>query len=87
MLPTPIVHNNGTGAQSLVEQSRTVYQLLQQAMDAMAKARPHGRDYYTSEDPDAFVKARAAHDVQMVIVHNVAERYCDYALAIQKAAK
>ena len=82
-LPTPIVHLNGTGAKDLIGQATDVHCALKQAQDLMRKARPHGRDYYTSPDPDAFNTAREAHDKLYSAIDKISMDYLALALAIQ----
>lgn len=87
ILPTPIIHLNGSGQRSLVEQAAEVHSALEDALKLMAMARPHGRDYYTSPDPDAFTKARDAHNAAYEAVSKISEEYINYALAIQFAGR
>jgi hypothetical protein len=45
----PTIHLNGTSPEELQEQLITVADHLMLALKALAEARPHGRDYYTSD--------------------------------------
>lgn len=47
-LELPVVHLNGTSAESLSEQFRAAKTALEYALEACSKAAPHGRDYYPS---------------------------------------
>ena len=50
MLTKPTVHMNGTGADELIEGFVECYRALGEAMAAIAKHGPHGRDYYPQGD-------------------------------------
>lgn len=69
-LTTPTVHLNGTGARQLAEQYETAYRALTAALEALAAARPHGRDYYV-QNPDAYTAARDEHQVREQAVEAV----------------
>jgi hypothetical protein len=43
----PTVNMNGTDGKELFNQYRAVYEAFEPLMDALAGARPHGRDYQT----------------------------------------
>ena len=68
MIPT--VHLNGTSREELVRQIERAYEHLDKAMDALAQAAPHGRDYYT-QGMDAYQKAAAEHESRMARLHSV----------------
>jgi pantothenate synthetase len=44
MMPT--IHLNGTSREELIEQHVAAVAALNRALEAMARAAPHGRDYY-----------------------------------------
>ncbi len=46
----PTIHLNGSDADSLLEGYMTALTAVQQAIDAVQKTWPHGRDYYISGD-------------------------------------
>ena len=46
----PKIHLNGTSGDQLLEQTCSVMTALNDALDAMRKATPNGRDYYTLGD-------------------------------------
>jgi hypothetical protein len=56
----PVIHANGTPAGILLRQYLAAHTALQRAMDALAHAAPHGRDYYPA-GPAAFAEADKAH--------------------------
>ena len=45
-LAVPTVHLNGTSAEELMNQLRSAALAVQNAMNVLALAAPHGRDYY-----------------------------------------
>lgn len=55
----PRVHLNGSSYEELMTQLSTVTEALGFALDALAQATPHGRDYYMQGD--AIGPARADH--------------------------
>lgn len=61
----PTVHLNGTGKEELINQLMEAGFAVRKASEALAKARPHGRDYYVQADPDALTKAIDQHDDRM----------------------
>jgi hypothetical protein len=63
-MPNPIfphVHLNGTSAGSLLEGFSDIRLALQAALKLIEENTPNGRDYYTSNTPNAFAKARDQH--------------------------
>lgn len=46
-LSFPVVNLNGTSRKELQEQCRNAWTAIQDALEAMAKMVPHGRDYQT----------------------------------------
>ncbi len=63
-VPMPTVHLNGTGRERLLEGYTNAWQSLQTAIETLAKAECHPRDYHVQADPEAFNKARAQRDAQ-----------------------
>jgi hypothetical protein len=59
-LMVPTVHLNGTSRAELMAQLAEAYSALDRARGALARATPHGRDYYV-QDGDAIGRARADH--------------------------
>jgi len=62
MIPT--IHLNGTSKEELCEQIRNAGSALHDAIEALSKAAPHGRDYYPQGD-DAFRKAQEEHNSRL----------------------
>ena len=56
----PRVHRNGTSRDELLKQLADARQAIDQALEAMARATPHGRDYYVIGDR-AIIQAREEH--------------------------
>lgn len=60
-MKTPTIHRNGTGAQDLLEGYLQATATLRAAIEAVGRAGPNARDYYTQKDPGAFEIAREEH--------------------------
>ncbi len=60
----PTVHLNGTSADSLLSDFRSVLDTLSDAIDAVRHCGPNGRDYYVAGD-EAFTAARAEHSARL----------------------
>lgn len=56
----PTIHNNGTPAQTLLEQVEKAGGSLRLTINALHEMRPHGRDYYTQGD-NALTEAQNEH--------------------------
>ena len=56
----PTIHNNGTSRQELLDQVLEAAHRIEDAISALAKAVPNGRDYYP-QGPDAIKTAVAEH--------------------------
>ena len=85
-LPVPCIHSNGSGERTLREQSKEAYRALQNALDAMRKCRPHGRDYYPLGD-NALNEAQEAHRTLYAQVSEVSDAYFALGMDIMKAGK
>jgi hypothetical protein len=57
----PTVHLNGTDRATLLVQLTGATTALHAAHDALREAAPHERDYYVSDDPEAYRKASREH--------------------------
>jgi hypothetical protein len=57
----PIIHLNGSGKTNLTESYLEAYTAVTQALEAVQRTGPHGRDYYVSHDPDALSRALEQH--------------------------
>lgn len=76
-LITPLVHLNGSSAESLYDGYRAAWDATQAAVLALAATAPNARDYYTQAvigGLDAFKKARAEHDRRMEALTSVLEQ-------------
>lgn len=80
----PTLHLNGSSADALFEQARAVAEVLRLALDAMAYATPHGRDYYP-QGPDALRQATEEHRLRCNKVAEVLKEYEELAKKIAKA--
>lgn len=49
-LMVPFIHSNGTSGEELARLNIKVAESLQQVLDDLALATPHGRDFYHYED-------------------------------------
>lgn len=58
--PQPIIHTNGTGAKTLLEDYRAAFTAIREAIEKFERIEFNARDYYVSREPDAFMRARAA---------------------------
>ena len=69
-LTFPTIHLNGSSADDLIKQNRNAVYKIQEAMEALRKAAPHGRDYYMQYD-GAFAYARTEHENRMTKLKEV----------------
>ena len=60
----PTVHINGTSRESLSKDYKDAYIAIRKAMDVLAKAGPHGRDYYP-QAPTAITAALTEHNARV----------------------
>lgn len=65
----PTLHMNGSGWNNLYDNYSKMTRALEKALDAMAEASPHERDYYVI--PGSFEKARDLHYLRMRNVEEV----------------
>mgnify|MGYP001616820653 CR=1 FL=1 len=80
-MKTPSIHLNGTSGDELLTQVCDVVHGLNQALDLMAKAAPHGRDYYVQGD-DVFSQARREFDDRVKRIRSVLKEYEEIAMAV-----
>lgn len=85
-LSIPTMHSNGTGAAILVAQNRDASAAVRAAMDALASAAPHARDYYV-QGPDAYLKARAEHDARMGALRKIHDEIRAIAIAVSRQGR
>jgi hypothetical protein len=57
----PTIHMNGTSARALLEGYCNAISAIHDALDALARTAPNGRDYYP-QGPDACATADREHD-------------------------
>lgn len=67
----PTIHLNGSSRGDLFDAYVDATVAVEAAIDAVAKASPHGRDYYP-QGGDAFDKARAEHNARLEALNKVA---------------
>ena len=82
-LVRPTVHMNGTSRASLVEQRLDVYTAAKALLEAMAQARPHGRDHYPPNS-QPLAEAQAIHNAREMSVQAIIDAVQAEALALQK---
>src|SRR5271157_6556670 len=78
----PILNNNGASFQDLHDQYRVVFDALQTAEDLAHKATPHGRDFQTSRDINAYIKARQEYSDHLQELYAVKNYFHDLVLAL-----
>lgn len=81
LLSVPTVHLNGTSRESLLEQLVDVNHALDVTMTALAKASPHGRDYYPQGD-GALRKATREHESRCERIRSVQREIVQIAEAL-----
>ncbi len=69
-LSIPTVHLNGTSSGDLKAQVRGVHAALGEAIEALAAAAPHGRDYYVQSDT-AYSEAVKAHLDRVTVLRSM----------------
>ena len=75
----PTIHSNGTAAEALVENYQDVMHCLRDLQKAMAKASPHGRDYYPQGDA-ALTSAINEHRARQTKIIDLQAEYEELAL-------
>lgn len=66
----PTIHLNGTSKKELLDQSLLVVEKIRDAMEALAKATPNGRDYYV-QGPNAIKTALEEHNARATKLQEV----------------
>lgn len=69
-LQCPMIHLNGSSAQTLLEDLSDAYSAVNAAMDVMRKVGPNGRDFYTM-GPEAMTLATDQHRSRCLKLQNV----------------
>lgn len=67
----PSIHMNGSSASALFDGYVAAMLAVDAAIEKLAQASPHGRDYYL-QGGDAFDKARAEHTARLHALRGVA---------------
>lgn len=57
----PIIHNNGSGRQTLLDQMSEAIAAIEEAKRKVAALMPHPRDYYVHPQSGAYEIARIEH--------------------------
>lgn len=70
----PTIHLNGTSREELFRQLSSVTEALDNVLDKMSNAVPHGRDYYPQGD-DGYKKAIHEHIVRVNTVTALRNEY------------
>lgn len=64
-------HPNGTGMVGLDSLHSAMVESLDKALDAMAAAAPHGRDWQDAADRYAYTAARKAHNERLAKLQEI----------------
>jgi hypothetical protein len=67
----PVIHRNGTSREALMEQYLDARNAVEDAIVALGKAAPNGRDYYPVEG--AFSEAIAEHEARVKALRLVSQ--------------
>ena len=76
----PQININGTHPDSLVDDYKEAYTALQNAIKALQKCMPHGRDYQIN--PAVYNDARQEHTDRIFAVSNVAADIIDLGMNV-----
>jgi hypothetical protein len=82
---TPIVHMNGTGKQTLLNQREDVYTALREVERCICQMAPNGRDYYP--EPGRMELAQAQHARRLGMLKQLMSEMVAEAEAIQEAGR
>ncbi len=63
-LTRPLIHSNGTSASALANDYGLARDALADALNALGRCYPHGRDYY-HQPATQFTKAQEEHRIRM----------------------
>lgn len=81
----PKVNINGTSAADLQDQYVIAWRAIREAIEAVADATPHGRDYQLN--PDEYQGARDEHYERIVKLKAVEQELFDIALNVSEQEK
>lgn len=76
----PIIHMNGTSKQELIEQRKTALHAISEALAALRKMSPNGRDYYPV--PGLLDLAEQVHSTRMYRIKEIHDEILAEAIAI-----
>jgi len=85
-MKVPTIHLNGTSIHTFRTDLSAVHTALRVALDDLAKAAPHGRDYYV-QGPDAYTEARKEHDDRVARLSSVRDEIMALWKAIERQGK
>ena len=71
-LAVPTIHLNGSSADELLLLNREAADALRKAQEALARATPHGRDYYPQVAAGAWLRAMREHEARAEKLRSVA---------------
>lgn len=80
----PTIHLNGSSREDLLERTTEAGRAVGDALDALERAGPNGRDYYPQGD-EAFLRANLEHVDRMRRIRSVLEELRELAEAIANA--
>lgn len=80
----PIVNNNGTSRQELIQQRREVHRALEDVLAELRMMNPHGRDYQTDPTGEQYKLARAQHDRRVKTISDLKGEIMDEAVALSR---
>lgn len=83
----PIIHLNGSSAESLNKEYNEARQAASAAYDAARQIHFHQRDYYVNPDPEAWSKALAEHQKHISALAAARDYFEAIQVAIMEAGK
>ena len=80
----PLIHHNGSGADSLLKNAKNTHDALKNAVMKMLDSQPNGRDYYPLPDlPDGRQAFSTAYDHYTAMLKNLAETLRHYEIMME----
>jgi hypothetical protein len=76
--PLPTVHLNGTAKEDLSRSYYYASRALRTFREAFSESICHGRDYYVSQDPQAFINAREVRATVFGLVGEIEKYLADH---------